>query len=161
MQIVSHSPEGAEQTHIQPLQGCHYPLSLPPPAAPAVIQIKVLRTFSTHHQCNFVNNHITNNPISYSGALHLKTQYFSLMLSILRHAVACLSVFHYSTIPFFHHSNTNDRKVQRTGMFVANKPTTLLIAAAQRNIIIPGKIQLPIIPFLVPVRCTSKSFHAR
>jgi hypothetical protein len=71
MQVVSHSPEGAEQTHIQPLRGCHYPLSLPPPAAPAVIQIKVLRTFSTHHQCDSVNNHITNNPILYSGALHL------------------------------------------------------------------------------------------
>jgi len=30
--------------------------------------------------------------------------------------------FHHSIIPLFHHCQTNDQKVQRTGMFVANKP---------------------------------------
>jgi len=40
----------------------------------------------------------------YSGALHLHTSCFPLILSILRHAVACLSVFHHSNLPSFHYS---------------------------------------------------------
>jgi hypothetical protein len=55
----------------------------------------------------------TGNSISYSGALHLKNDYYLFVLSILRHAVACLSV-----------SLGYVLKVQSTGMFVANKPLT-------------------------------------
>jgi hypothetical protein len=90
-------------------------------------------------------NPIPNNPISYFGALHLQTQYFPLMLSILRHAVACLSV----SIGYF-------LKVQRTGMFVENMPALILEAASQRNIIIRSKPQFPTIQFHISVRCTSK-----
>jgi hypothetical protein len=77
----------------------------------------------------------------------LKKTTINFVLSILRHAVAWLSV----SIGYV-------LKVQRTGMFVVNKPAPLLKAASQRNIIITGKILFPTIPFLVPVRCTSKSY---
>jgi hypothetical protein len=80
--------------------------------------------------------------LGYYGALHLKNDYDHFVLSILRHAVACLSV----SISYF-------LKVQRTGMFVENMPALILKAASQRNIIITGKIQFPTIQFHISVRC--------
>jgi len=40
----------------------------------------------------------------YSGALYLQTLCCPSILSILRHAVACLTVLHHSFLPFFHSS---------------------------------------------------------
>jgi len=59
---------------------------------PVVIQIKVFRTFTPDSNYDHLNNPISNNTNSYFGALHLQTPNCPRILSILRHAVAYLSV---------------------------------------------------------------------
>ena len=56
-------------------------------------------------ESNSIDQFHTSNLPGYFGALHLQTPYCRLILSILRHAVACLSFFQHSKIPSFHYYN--------------------------------------------------------